>query len=474
MPTISIWKSVAAVVLCLGMLQGLHAADAPAPAKKAGGKKAESAPKVELVFPPSLPDGKQVITVATPEFLKAPETLKPDVAVAKTAPTVDFLYYPGQDYPGNPWSNWGDSLAVNGKYYSAIGDHLAANGKDLSHGTGTAYLTEYDPEKKSLRIVCDVAKVLNLPVGHYTPGKIHSRIDLGSDGCLYFATHRGSTRVTTDQYHYQGDWIFRYDPKTEKTEVVVQGPVAKHCIPNSVLDPERLIFYGGTASGEATEGKDVRFFAYDLKNRKLLYAGMNGPARYMILARSTGRLYYVPGGGEGELMRYEPKPDAVPTPVAGTLIGVRAATQETPQHKVYTVSTGQGGNEPQLYAFDTKTEEVTKLGSAVAASQQYIASLDGDPTGRYLYYVPGAHGGSDRDNGALVQYDTRTKKKKVVAFLSPYFQEKFGCLLKGTYATAVDPTGERVYITWNANRGSKAWDCCALTVVHIPAAERAE
>ena len=102
----------------------------------------------------------------------------------------------------------------------------------------------------------------------------------------------------------------------------MHGPVAKHCIPNSVLDPDRLIFYGGTASGELVEGKDVRFFAYDAKNRKLLYNGENGPARYMIFARSTGRVYYVPGGGDGELMRYEPKPDAVPTPVAGTMIGV--------------------------------------------------------------------------------------------------------------------------------------------------------
>ncbi len=85
----------------------------------------------------------------------------------------------------------------------------------------------------------------------------------------------------------------------------------------------------------------------------------------------------------------------------------------------------------QLYSFDTKTEKVEKLGSAAAGSQQYIASLDADPTGRYIYYVPGAHGGSDRDNGAVVQYDTRTNRKKVVAFLSPYFQEKYGCLLKG-------------------------------------------
>ena len=55
-------------------------------------------------------------------------------------------------------------------------------------------------------------QVLGLPEGHHLPGKIHSRIALGSDGRLYFSTHRGSTSATTDQNHYQGDWILRVRP----------------------------------------------------------------------------------------------------------------------------------------------------------------------------------------------------------------------------------------------------------------------
>lgn len=46
-------------------------------------------------------------------FLKPTDTLVERVAIAKTAPTVDFLYFPRQDYEGKPWSNWGDSLAIN-------------------------------------------------------------------------------------------------------------------------------------------------------------------------------------------------------------------------------------------------------------------------------------------------------------------------------------------------------------------------
>ena len=75
--------------------------------------------------------------------------------------------------------------------------------------------------------------------------------------------------------------------------------MSKHCIPASVLDPQRLIFYGGTAAGQNSDDEGVQFFAYDTRNRKLLYSGPDGPARYMIFARSTGRVYYVPGKDDG-------------------------------------------------------------------------------------------------------------------------------------------------------------------------------
>ena len=84
----------------------------------------------------------------------------------------------------------------------------------------------------------------------------------------------------------------------------------------------------------------------------------------------------------------------------------------------------------------------------------------------------GAHGSGDRDGTPVVQFDVKKNQKKVIAFLHPFYQEKYGATLKGTYATAVDPAGDKLYITWNISRGSKAWDCCGLTVIHIPASER--
>lgn len=435
--------------------------------KKAGGNRTGSRPRrvepeTEPVFPPVLAGGRAVATDTAAEFLQPPATLRAGVAVAKEAPTVDFLFFPGQTYPGRPWSAWGDSVFSGGKLYASIGDHLAPE--------GNAFVYEYDPEAKRLQRLVDVRQVLGLPAGHYTPGKIHGRLDMGRDGWLYFSTHRGSTKATTDQYHYRGDWILRHHPATGRSEVVVQGPVARHCIPASVLDPDRLIFYGGTAPGAGSED-DIRVFAYDVASRRRVYEGPDGPARSLALARSTGRVYYAAGKGAGPLMRFDPSTGGPPVRI-GDSPGIRAASDETPDRRIYTVSHPERGGEAQLAVLDTRTERFEPLGPAAVGSQQYIANLDADPTGRYLYYIPGAHGGSDTDGSAVVQYDTVTRKRKVIAFLHPFYRDTYGCSLRGTYSAAMSPGGDTLYVVWNVSRGTRAWDCCALTAIHIPTSER--
>jgi hypothetical protein len=415
-------------------------------------------------FPPKLPDGKTVVTDTSDDFLKPGTTLQSGVAIAKTPPTIDFQYFPGQDYAGKPWSNWGDSIALGGKYYASVGDHLAP--------AGDAFVFEYDPATKTLKRLASVKKTLGLPEGHYVPGKIHGRLDQSEDGWIYFSTHRGGTKVTTDQYHYKGDWILKTNPSSGATEIVACGPVAKHCIPCSVFDPKRQIFYGGTAPGSAADG-GIMFFAYDCKAGKVLYSGPDGPARYMILAKSTGRIYWTPGKEDavGTLVRWDPAVGGDPVKLE-TELGLRTATQETPQGIVYTVSKARKGDSAMIYAFDVKTEKAEPVGEAAVGSMNYITSIDADPTGRYLYYIPGAHGGAERDGTPVVQFDVKTKQRKVIAFLTPFYRQKYGCTPVGTFSSAIDEKGETLYVTWNVNRSGKAWDCVALTAIHIPASER--
>lgn len=415
---------------------------------------------------PALPGGKDVVTDSADALVRVPDgmKLKDGVTVAKAAPTIDFAYFPGQTYAGKPWSNWGESTFANGKYYTSVGDHLAP--------AGSAYVYEYDPERKTFRQLLDLKKLLAMPDGHYAPGKIHTALTVGKDGQIYFGTHRGSTTVTTDKYHYKGDWLVRVNPEGPKAEVVAHAPVAKHCIPTGFLDPERLIFYGGTAPGE---GKDdatgVHFFAYDVANKKVLCDVPNGPKRAMIFARSTGRVYYTTANESG-MVRYDPAKGGNPVPIEGTIPGLRAASEETKSGIVYAVSTGQGGREPSLYAFDTKTERVTELGSPLVGSVSYITALKADASGRYVYYIPGAHGGADKEGSPVVQYDTKAKTKKVIAFLHPFYKEKYGVAPVGTYSYALSPKGDTLFVTWNANRGGRAWDTCVLSAIHIPESER--
>jgi hypothetical protein len=425
----------------------------------------------DLPYPPTLPGEAAFVSDKSPLFLQRPETLHDDVTVAKTPPQIDFLFYPQQTYPGKPWSNWGGGCVADGKYYSAIGDHYAIGRGASPHSTGNAFVYEYDPATRQLRTVVDLAKVLKLPADNYRPGKIHSRVDMGSDGWLVYATHRGSPKAASDANHYQGDWILRTNPNTGQSEVVAHGPVPKHSIPNSMLDPERLIFYGGTAAGPDAESQEIQFFAYDLAKRKLLYAGPNGPARYMILAASTGYLYFVPGNDEGELMRFDPANPGPPKPTGQTM-GIRAATGETQDGLVYAVSKGQGAAEATLWKFNTRSEQAERVGLISVGAEAYVASIAVDPSGRFLYYIPGAHGGGYRDGSPVVQYDVKQNSKKVIAFLHPFYQEKYGFTPKGTYSCALSEDGAQLFVTWNVSRGTRAWDCCGLTVIHIPETER--
>lgn len=425
-----------------------------------------------LTWPPRLPGGKTIDSGTSPKLLQAGPNLRPGVKIAKTAPRIDFLYYPGQDYPGNPWSGWGESLCVGDKYYSAIGDHKGPE--------GNAFLYEYDSKTKKIRMLADMRKVLKLPAGYYTPGKIHSRIDLGKDGWLYYSTHRGSTRVTIPKFHFKGGWILRTHPIAAKTEIVAHAPLPMQTLPASVLDPSRMIFYAGTADGDYKNSR-IQFLAYDTTKRKVIYSDNNGFSRYAILAKSTGRLYYhdgrsTPGQTTGprQLVCFDPAKSGKPR-LVNARVGLRAATQELASGKAYTI------DHNELWEFDTKTETARSLGDASVASKTYTTSIDADhKTGRYLYYVPGSHGGAEKDGTPLVQYDLKTHTRKVICFLYPYHYDRTGFIPVGTFGSAVAPGGDKVYITWNGNRGTERknlgerarFNTCGLTVVHIPENER--
>jgi len=289
--------------------------------KQPGEAKAkQKTPKVRypLPYPPTLTDGKTEATEKSPRFLKAGPNLRQGVAIAKEPPLVEFAFYPKQDYPGNPWSHRSDGIVVGDIYYSSSNDHLAPR--------GTALLWEYNATSRQFRLLCDTTKILEsvkaFPANmNYRPGEMQSRIDMGSDGWLYYATDRGSPKVTDDAHGYKGEWILRTDPKTLKTEIVYTHPIEKHTIPASVLDPRRMILYCGTATGKDAPNQKIQFFALDVKNRKILKVADDGPTRTLIFSKSTGRIFW-----QGKM--YDPETNKISP---ANVPHVRSATQETPQ-----------------------------------------------------------------------------------------------------------------------------------------------
>lgn len=441
-----------------------------------------------LGYPPVLPGGIETVRGGDASLLVVPDgvALREGVVVAGKSPMVEVSYYPGQDR-FDFWSNWGDGLATDGAYYSSIGNHKGLDGRCMVY--------EWNGRSGKLRMICDVKRLLALPASQYVPGKIHGRIDMGGDGWLYFATARGTTGVTTDAYGYEGDWIIRASGEDEgKAEVVCRGPAGKATIFGTVVDPKRMIFYGGTTCGD-NRPDGIGFFAYDLKARRPLHAHVgDGCYKYMMMSRSTGRVYYV-GHTSGCLYRYDPEtPTKHPVVIAGRpggdarrggafggdpvqdgVLGLRAATQETEGGFIYTVSGPDEG--PLLWRFNTNTEQAEKIGVAAVATQTYVTSIDVDPSGRYLYYTLGAHGGAEKDGAPLVQYDLEARRPKVVAFLRAWTEKHAGFQPRGSFSCAVSPAGDVVYVTWHGTRNlagnARGLDACALTVVHIPPEERA-
>jgi hypothetical protein len=460
------WVRVVGLVMAawlLGntLLLGAEPTAKPAPAVKPA--KPPKAPKAPPPPPPpwvapSLPDGQLVVHDQDPAMLVPPTDLPnqpgPDTyAVAKEAPLVDFAYFPGQDHAGRPWSGWGQGCFTNGRYYAAIGDHA-----------WNAYIYEYDPVASKLTQTLDIRAFLAMPEGHYTPGKVHSQLGAGQDGWIYFATHNGGGGRATPENHYAGDWLMRVHPGDAKAEIIAHGPAGLASIPTGLFDAQRQLFYGGTE-------QELRFLAYDVAKKEQLFLSEpnQGPSRAIIFSQSTGRVYVRVHGKEiTPARRFDPTTREL-TVMPDLALDPRSTTRETKTGLIYAADwVGQ------LWVFDVKTERATVVGSLNIGPKTYITSLALDPTERYLYYSAGAHGGARGEGTPIMQYDLKTKTRKVIAFLAPFYTAKYSYTPDGTYSTVLSDDGAILFNTWNGNRvGTKGYgDVVALTAIHLPASER--
>jgi len=393
-------------------------------------------------------------------FLKVPEGVEGDFAVAQEAPAIDFAILPGQRETKDLWSAWGDSLyASDGKFYATIGDHAA---------WGTTYVYQVDPDAGTVRLVIDVNKALGLRREDYAAGKIHAPIIDRGDGWLYFVNYPGTAPGAESSY--KGDWFFRYEMATGKVEQL--GVLVPGCgVAALRYHPPSDTLYG-LAEGFGLEvAPRNKFFAYDLGRRGLVYYG--GPEPGMtraLMVAANGRAYY--GGTDKMLKRYDPKAKTVASldqqiPGDGNL---RAVSRPAADGVIYAISA-----DGVLFAFDPETERITWSARAFTENSHYITTCRLDPTERYLYYVPDAHGGAWKVGAPLIQFDLDAQKPKGLAFFNEFFVQNRAYNLGGTYGIALSPDGGQLLICWNGapvGDRQQGFGLCSAMIVHIPQSER--
>lgn len=368
---------------------------------------------------------------------------------------VQGVRYPRPDYEGDPWTQWGQGLLHEGKFYSAIGDHIGVD--------GNSYLFEYDPSTGTLSTLGDVLSYVDHEPGSWGYGKVHGQLVPGPCGEIYFATYWGTNRDIRFDGSYRGDALFRLDP-TSRTITFLGVPVEEHGIPSLAGSPDGRFVYG-EAIDPILEIDDVDsgpFFAYDTMAEQVVFVGDPEPHEGFrnIMVDLKGRAYYAVGGSR--LAVYDPTTNTVsdhPSSMPGDWL--RASTTPAPDGTIFGVT----DDEAAMFVMHP-SGDIESLGTA----RGYTTSLAIHPDGASFFYVPDAHGSAWEEGAPLIRVDGLTGEETVVVELNAMAEENLGLRLGGTYGLAVDPTGETVYIGMNAGPlgAEDGFGEIVLLVVHLP------
>ncbi|MCE5250427.1 hypothetical protein LLG96_09440 [bacterium] len=490
--------------------KGMETKEAPVTPSTEEQKKKEIAERLDKAG--LLSTGK-VVTDKNAAMLVPPKSVAKfagkDYIVAKEAPEVEFAVIPVEplflgespvkskstisNEPG-PWSNWSQANfdTRTGKFYSSVGDH----GKYDAH----ILLVEYDPAAKKVRCLPEVNKVLGRTKTQFAEGKIHGWLDFYQSKdidkphlwyCTYWAKYN---EPDEEDYAtgYDGGHIMSYDVLTG--DIVDYGvPLKRASWPYHRVDTKRGIMYAVGMFGE--------FLAWDINDQKTLWAGylpkgMGWWERAILIDDQTGMVYTSNRDKESDpelhLIKYDPSKNRfskldchVPQETLESNRGVSKGGYN--QMRAQTRFRGPDGlfwcigYAGKLFTFDPVKEEIVDKGYNWPGEQRYTASMDRSPGGRYVYYLPGAHGRGYLDGSPVVQYDTQTGTKKVLAFMYPYYYDTYGYTPGGTFSIKLDDKGERLFICWNGafveqveGKSSDTFGQCSVMVVNIPASERVE
>jgi sugar lactone lactonase YvrE len=370
------------------------------------------------------------------------------------------------------WSSWGDICVANdGRVYCGVGDH----GDDLG-GDARCFIYCWDPQRKTLAQVADMNQVVPPRRGQPAWSKVHARIDEGADGKIYFScTLNDGNRAGNPDYKFNenlpGGQLYRYDPATGKTEVFASLP-PRRCTATSILDRERNIWWCNLESGNGNA-----LWGLDLATRKPIYQSGDGWVSFnrAFALAADGSIYF---NGEKRLMKLDPQTKEITKTMSffADSPGMRCASDPLRDGAIYGATHGTG----QLFRYRPDRDELTLLGPNWLTGE-YTTVMLVSPDERFLYYLPGAHGGAFRYGTPLIQYELQTGQRKVLAFLVETLESQFNYVPAGTYGAKLSANGGTLYVNFNghaadairpANMKPNGFGLTAFAAIEIPESER--
>jgi len=402
-----------------------------------------------------------------------------DFEIAQTPCKIRFSVVEGcdpfpEDNRGN-WSSWSESiLASDGYYYSAISDHRGVDGR--------TFIVRYDPKTGEQTEVFHSDKLFHNQPGTYGHGKLHGRLDEYPQGFLMAATYWGipplDTKFRGERWTgpIPGGRLIRVNLAEAKTEDL-GVPFERDSWPMFATDTRRGIFHA--------IGYDGHYLAYDLKAGQPLYAALPPPnihwfERATLVDEDTGRCF---SNSAERVVKYDPETNQI-TYTETDLPDNPLSDEHPPSIRCYTRRRNSEGAylchlmDGTIIRFFPDTEKVEKV-DLNWGKGYYCTSSPISPGDRYLYYTVDVHGSAYAHGSPIVQYDLEKGRRKVLCFLHPYYQKKYGYVFGGSYSMVLSEDGSQLFITMNGKfRGDvekgESFGDPTFMLVDIPASERIE
>ncbi len=440
----------------------------------------------------------RMVSDCDPGLLAVPEHLAAaagrDFTMALTPPEIDFAVIPVEprwprvyhnQYRSGWWGNYCQPAydPASGKFYSAVADHGARD----AH----LYLVEYDPRARQVNCLAEYNHSVGRGARDFGDGIIHGWMDFfQAPGMprpqIWFCSYWAKFPEPSEADYatgYDGGHIVSYDP-ADNLFVDYGAPLPRTSWPFHHLDAGRGMLYAVSFRNE--------FLAWNIRRQRAewagyLPAGMLWNNRAILVDANSGCVFTSnddPGDRQRRLICYNDADKRfslldchMPSnPASGTFDRLRGHTRERGPDGLFWAATESGA----LFTFDPDRREIKPRGlnwPGPAGTRRSTTTMARSPQGRYLYYNIMSY----QDGSPVIQYDTRTDTRKVLAFLYPYYHAKYGYIPTGSYSFALDERGAGLFMVWNGafiqpapNIGVDFWGHCSVMYMKIPESERME